>query len=68
MDNETSKTIGNSCLDYLRFEVLSQEALRLIRDHKVRCPNKQRQIQIKIEDLKQSTKNAVTDRLSASQQ
>ena len=63
------KTMGQSCLDYTQFEVLSLEALRLIRSRKVCRPtNGNGQIiQSQVEDIKEAVSAAVNDRLSASQ-
>lgn len=60
------KTIGNSDLDYHRFETLSQEALRLIRNRKVRCNanGHSEVLQNSVEEIK----DTINDRLSTSQQ
>lgn len=65
-----TKSIGKSNLDYLHFQKLSQEALRLIRSRRDACdPTDKncRVIQDQVEDIKEVTKAVVSDRLSTSQ-
>lgn len=70
MSNPATPTcIGNSCLDYGHFEVLSIEALRLIRARKKQAkPRKGKKVKSQVVELKETTTAAVSTRLSTSQQ